>query len=350
MNKQVVAEMITLARDSRGLTQGDLAERLGVSQGKISKYESGILQVSDEDLSKLCKVLDYPPVLFFRPLPMSCSASGCLYHRKRQSMPVLELRRIQATLKIIHMQTAPLLRGLTLEDNRFYRMDVDDYKDGPAEIASILREKWGIQSGPVPNLVNLVELAGGIVFRCSFGNRKLDAISLWQLDMPPFFFLNSDAPSDRVRFSLAHEVGHVIMHRNPTADQERQADQFAAEFLMPAREVAAFLKPISVEIAASIKPYWKTSMAALIYRARQLNLIGESYYRKLFTQMSRLGFRRDEPNPVAIEEPTVLRDMIDVHLNDLGYSEIDLCKLMACNDAEFRFRYLDEKAILRLAT
>src|SRR5438270_13981923 len=96
MNKPINPEMLTLARESRGLTQGELARALGASQGKISKYESGMLRVSDEELRELSKVLDYPPEFFFQQDPIKGAGSSCMYHRKRQSMPVLELRKIQA--------------------------------------------------------------------------------------------------------------------------------------------------------------------------------------------------------------------------------------------------------------
>src|SRR5262249_7327901 len=146
--------------------------------------------------------------------------------------------------------------------------------------------------------------------------------------LPPLFFVNSESPGDRARFSLAHEVGHVIMHRNPHAEQERQADQFASAFLMPARDIAAYLKPLSIERAAAIKPYWRVSMAAIIKRAYDLGMIGHSYYRKLFTQLSKVGYRTDEPNPVEVEQPTVVDDLIGVHMRELKYSEPEMGRLV----------------------
>ena len=342
-------QMLTLARESRGLTQGDLARLVGVSQGKISKYESGILNVSSDDIKVLAKQLDYPPDFFTQQDPVRGAGSSCLYHRKRQSMPVQELRRIQAEINVIRLQVARLLRGAEIEtENKFYRMDIDDYENSAEEVARLVRRAWGLPVGPVNNLVSAVEDAGGIVFRYSFGTRKLDAVSQWLPGMPPLFFVNADIPADRLRFTLAHEIGHVIMHRVPTENQEQEADRFAAEFLMPEAEIGPHLRPISVQKAAALKPYWKTSMAAIIKRSFDLGFIGEAYYRKLFTQLSRLGYRTNEPVTVPDEEPATMREIVEVHLHDHKYSVSELSRLVRAVEHNFRRLYLPEQQRFRL--
>lgn len=341
--------MLTLARESRGLTQGELARRMGVSQGKVSKYESGILSISQEDLKDFSKVLDYPVDFFFQQDPIRGAGSSCLYHRKRQSMPIQELRRIQAEINVIRLQVSRLLRGAEIEtENKFYRMDIDDYENSPEEVARLVRRAWGLPVGPVNNLVAAVEDAGGIVFRYSFGTRKLDAISQWLPGMPPLFFVNADIPTDRVRFTLAHEIGHVIMHRVPTENQEQEADRFAAEFLMPEGEITPHLRPLSLQKAAALKPYWKVSMAALIKRAWDTRVIGEAYYRKLFTQLSKLGYRVNEPVKIPDEEPATVKEIVEVHLRDHKYSVPELSRLIRTFEHNFRSLYLPEQQHLRL--
>jgi Zn-dependent peptidase ImmA (M78 family)/transcriptional regulator with XRE-family HTH domain len=348
MSGIVRPEMLVLARESRGLTQGDLAAAVGVSQAKISKYESRLLGVAPDDLERIARVLAYPVDFFFQTDDVRSAGSTCLYHRKRQSMPVKELRRIQARVNIARMQMARLLRGAQVEnENQFPRMDVDEY-DGPEEVARLVRKSWGLPPGPVANLVQAVENAGGIVYRCSFGTRKLDAISQWFAGLPPLFFINADAPTDRCRYSLAHEIAHVVMHRVPTPDQESEADRFAAEFLMPAKDIGPHLRPITIQKAAALKPCWKVSMAALIKRASDLGKIGESYYRKLYTQLSKLGYRLNEPAPIPDEEPTVLRDIIEVHLRDHNYSIAELSRALVSNEQEFISQYLPERQHFRL--
>jgi Zn-dependent peptidase ImmA (M78 family)/transcriptional regulator with XRE-family HTH domain len=349
MNKTVNPKMIELARESRGFTQSELARAAGVSQGKVSKYENGMLGVSADDLKMIARILDYPEVFFYQTDDVKGAGSSCMYHRKRQTMPVGELKRIQAKINIVRFQMAKLLRGAEIEsESKFPRMDVEDYEGGPQEIAGLVRKSWSLPLGPISHMVNAIEDAGGVIFRWAFGTRKLDAISQWTPGLPPLFFINADAPSDRVRFSLAHELGHVIMHQLPTPDQEREADRFAAEFLMPAGEIKPYLKPLTIQKVAALKPYWKVSMAALLKRAFDLGVISESYYRKLYTQLSKLGYRLAEPAPLPEEEPTILRDIVEVHLRGHKYSVRELSDLLAIHEQEFRAQYLPDEQRLRI--
>ncbi|HEV2006607.1 MAG TPA: ImmA/IrrE family metallo-endopeptidase, partial [Candidatus Limnocylindrales bacterium] len=148
-------------------------------------------------------------------------------------------------------------------------------------------------------------------FRVPFGTRRFDAVSQWADHMPPVFLLNDVATPDRVRFSLAHEIGHVVMHSMPTPDMEREAHRFAAEFLMPAREIRGDLVNLDMAKAAALKQHWKVSMAALIYRARDLDVIPDWRAKAMFVELGRRGWRINEPGDVRIEEPSLAREIVD---------------------------------------
>src|SRR5205085_11537320 len=150
---------------------------------------------------------------------------------------------------------------------------------------------WNLPPGPVQSLVSAIEDAAGVAFRCSFATRKVDAVSQWLPGLPPLFFVNSDIPGDRCRFTLAHELGHLIMHPIPTPDLDNEANRFAAEFLMPAKDIGPHLRPLSIQRLAAMKPYWKASMAAILRRAFDLNKVSVSTYRKLNTQISKYGLK-----------------------------------------------------------
>jgi transcriptional regulator with XRE-family HTH domain len=198
MRKKASPTLLSMARESRGLTQGELAHLVGISQGKISKFEHGMLEVSEGDLADLSRVLDYPQSFFFQDDDSPAAGSGCMYYRKRQSMPVGELRTIHARLRIRCRHIARLLRSAEIDaENKFPRMDVDDYDGGPEEIARLIRANWKLPMGPVANLIIAIENAGGVVIRCSFGTKKLDAISQWASGFPPMFFVNDSISTDR---------------------------------------------------------------------------------------------------------------------------------------------------------
>src|SRR5436309_2525473 len=127
--------MITLAREARGMTQTQLAKATSLTQGYISKVESGVLEVTAERLQAIANTLRYSPSFFMQGDRVAGTA--CLHHRKRQSMPLLRLRAIHAQINIARMQAMRLLRGVEIEASfDFPRLDVDAY-GSPEEIAQL---------------------------------------------------------------------------------------------------------------------------------------------------------------------------------------------------------------------
>lgn len=245
------AAMLLLARESRGITQAELAEVMTrhadetpVSQGYISKAEAGRLEVSGSRLSLYATALGYPATVLCADPQLHGVGVGLVHHRKRASLGAPALRRIHAELALARLQTRGLLALAGSEHHhRFHRIAVDDY-DTASDAAVTLRREWGLAPGAVPQLIRLIEDAGGLVLVRDLGSRELDAVTQWIDGDPPLFLVNAHAPPDRFRFSLGHELGHVIMHGEPglTALQERQADEFASEFLLPADAIRAELK------------------------------------------------------------------------------------------------------------
>jgi len=332
--------MLILARESRGYTQGQLSKKIGIGQAALSKYENGILEIAPEYLQVIASALEYPQSLFIRSATTLGFGSTCMYHRKRQTLSVNELKRIQAKVNLTRMNIEILLRSAELEaDYPFPNFDVAEYGD-VEEIAYLTRRTWHVPLGPITNLVDTIERAGGIVIPMSFGNRKLDAISQWPPGMPPLFFINSDMPWERIRFSLAHELGHLIMHRIPSPEQEEEADTFASSFLMPESEIRPDLYSLNLMRAAQLKSYWRVSMQALIRRAYNIGQLTESQYRRLFTQVSKHGWRLSEPNPLSSENPSSFWALTNVHLEQHRYTIAALSELLTLSEQEFKADYL----------
>jgi Zn-dependent peptidase ImmA (M78 family)/DNA-binding XRE family transcriptional regulator len=341
-------EMMVLARELAGLTQGELARRLKVSQGEISKVEGGVRPPSEALLEAMADVLKCPVDFFFVSDPIRNFGSSCVYHRKRQSTPQKVLGRLLALVNKRRIQIKRLLKSVEVNDNLFPRIDIDEHFGNAAEIARIVRATWKTPPGPLSNLTSAVEDAGGLVIRCEFGTNKVDAFSQWLPDMPPLFFVNVTIPADRVRFSLAHEIGHIVMHQLPTDDMEREADRFAAEFLMPESAVRPDLIDVSLPRLAVLKPKWKVSMAALLKRAGDLEMITPRTKNYLWFRMGSQGYKLQEPVSIPDEEPRLLREIIDLHRNELGYTIDNLAKLLVCTEDEVRTDFLQPQTALRL--
>ncbi len=114
-------------------------------------------------------------------------------------------------------------------------------------------------------MVKLIEAAGGIVVYCDLKTRDLDALSHRVEGLPPLIFINSNLSGDRARFTLAHEIGHLVLHSIPDDDgsMEEQADMFAADLLMPGPEIRHQLVNLNMEKLARLKAFWKVSMQSV---------------------------------------------------------------------------------------
>lgn len=350
MSRTVNPTMLFLARECRGYSQNEFSDVVGLSQATISRYEGGLLEVAPQHLEAIARALDYPVNFFYQPETLYGFGSSCeSYHRKRQALPVRELRKIHAKINVLRIQIARMLRNAEVEtENRFSRLELDQYGT-PERVAAFVRASWRMPMGPVHSMVGAIESAGGLVFCFPFGTRKFDAVSQWPPGSHPLFFVNSEAPADRIRYTLAHELGHIIMHETPSPDLEREADRFAAEFLMPERDIKPDLSLLSLSRAAALKPYWKVSMAAIIRRARDLGQISENSYKNACIKMGKLGYRICEPNPIPHEKPSVISQIIGVHFTDHKYTVENMSELLTLHEKEFRYDFLPHPSGLRLA-
>jgi Zn-dependent peptidase ImmA (M78 family)/DNA-binding XRE family transcriptional regulator len=328
--------MITIARESRGMSQADLAEKMNISQGKLSKYENGLLCVSGDDLNSMSRVLVYTTDFFVQTDKIYGLGSSFLFNRKRKTAPVLVQRRIQAMVNILRMQVDRLLRAVEMAPPKEFKpIDIEDH-DGDAEkIARLVRAGWSIpEDRPIASVTRAIEDAGGLILKCAFDTRAIDAVHLWLPDLPPLFFVNRDLPGDRLRWTLAHEIGHAIMHRQPTGDVEAEANSFASEFLLPRRAIERHLSGLNLQKAAVLKQEWKVSMAAIIMRARDLGCVTERKAQSLFMHLGVVG-RIEEPFPIGVEEPENILKLVELHRRELGYNDIDLARLLFTPDPQF---------------
>lgn len=339
--------MLTLARDARALTQAELAEKVGAGQGTLSKYETGMIEPPAEFVTDLAAALDYPADFFFqagRPYGFPP-----FHFRKRKKLSAKALGRIVAEMNIRRIHISRLLISYSSPTNRFIpEIDRDDYQGHSKravtveDIARSLRESWMLPRGPVENMVELIEENGGIVIPCDFGSDLIDAMSQRIDGLPALFFINTHAPADRVRMTLAHELAHMVLHTTAfkgDEEMEREADEFAGAFLLPADEIRVQLRRFDLPHLANLKAHWKVSMAAIAVRADRLQLVTPYQTKRFWMEMSRLGYRKREPNEPLPEKPKLLSDMVHYHRSKLNYSASDMSRLLYLTENEFTKMY-----------
>lgn len=339
--------MLTLARDARALTQAELADRVEVGQGTLSKYETGVNDPPEDFVAELATALRYPVPFFYqhgRPYGFPP-----FHFRKRKKLSAKALGRIIAEMNIRRMHVSRLLLSYNLSSNRFIpEIDRDDYQgrtrrpETVEDIARTVRENWMLPRGPIPNMVELIEENGGIVVPCDFGSDLIDAMSQRIDGLPALFFVNTHAPADRVRLTLAHELGHMVLHTvsfKGDEEMEHEADEFAGAFLLPPDEIRVQLRRFDLPHIANLKAHWKVSMAAIAVRADRLNLVTPYQTKRFWMEMSRLGYRKREPNEPPPEKPLLLGKMVEYHKHTLGYTTADMATLLCLTEGEFEEMY-----------
>lgn len=330
--------MLATVRVARGLTQNELSKTTGISQGVLSKAESGVLALDDERIAVLAEALDVPAELVVKPVS-ELGSSPYVFHRKRSTLPVSKANQLRAELDLTHLQVAGIL-GERTPELRPQRMPLpEDGFDSPEDIARDMRAALGLPDGPMLHLARALEQAGVVVVTRPLGSTRIDAIVSWPDGRSPLVLLGDHAPADRQRFTLAHELAHAVMHQVPTEEQESEADQFASELLMPAAAIRDQLDGLTIPKLAKLKAEWGVSMAALLRRGRDLGRINDAQYRALNVELSRAGYRTNEPVQVPREVPTLLSRVIQERLGG-GETVADIARSAQMTEHEFTDLYL----------
>ena len=303
-------KLLRLVREQHGYSQTEVADHLGVRQAAYSKYESGAVTPSEDIQKRLAPWFGYTPSFFTQKI--DTFPSGLIYHRKRSSLSSKERSKIEAEARLRMIDIQKMAQQQKLHSNLPDLSNVS-----PKEAAAILRVRWNIPRGPIANMVETLENNGIVVLSFDFGTDLLDGFFV-RLDISSIcIVLNSNEAfsPDRNRFTLAHELGHVLLHRDVMPDKktEREADEFASEFLLPNEDIVPELQQSALTFARlkELKKRWMVSIAAIVFKAHETENITTFAYRRFWTFMSSSGYRKNEP-PCDLERetPTLLRRLV----------------------------------------
>lgn len=336
--------MLRLARQRKGFHQTEAASRLGIDQSLLSRIENGMAEARDEVVLRAESAYDMPKSFFEQNDPVyGAPVSVHPMWRRKADVTARELDAVVAEMNVRVMHIRRLLEGAEfVNSSDLPRLDVEDYND-PTEIAGIVRAHWKVPRGPIKDLTLLVERAGVLVSHSSMAGASISGATFSVPGMPPLIVLNSEQTADRLRFTLAHELGHLVMHRFPTPQMEEQANEFASALLMPASDIRPYFVGRRVDLAllAALKPEWKVAMQALLVRATNLEFVSKNQAQYLWKQISARRLRLREPPELDFppEKPTVVETMLRVHREALGYSGAELARLLHFRDYEMEKFY-----------
>lgn len=341
-------EVIAMARRSQGLTQEQLAKAVGVSQVAIHRYETGMREPDEDVLARVAEALGLTP-RFLREAGRTHGAMAVDAHMRRAATAKPTVwRRLEAKLNLYRLHTRYILEDVSLHaDQVVPRYDPLDV--APADAARLTRMQWRVPIGPINSLVRWVEAAGCVVIEEDFGTPRVDGLSQW-VDDRPIILLNSRAPSDRKRLTVAHELGHLCLHAmDVSPDMEQEANEFAAEFLMPMEVIRPQLRNLTLGKLRDLKRLWAVSMQALIERAHAAKMITGVQRRTLYKQLSARGWRTREPitDELSEEHPRLITDIGNM-LVAKGFSADEIADLAGFADAQQDRPFLPARRTLRV--
>ncbi len=289
------------------MTSKTLAEKAGVWAGSIARMERGQSLPTPGTISKLARALNYPPE-FLTGDELDEVESGPVSFRSFSRMTAKERNAALAsgTLGLMLNQWLEARFNLPKPD----LLDLSHETD-PELAADHMREYWALADRPVPKLISLLEAKGVRVFSLSENTANVNAFSFWKGGMP-FIFLNNFKSAESSRYDMAHELGHLVLHAHdqPKGHHvlEREANQFAAAFLMPPSKLRK-VSPAeaSVKKVIELKKVWGVSAMSMTRRLYQLGYLSERHYRASCINLAQLGYRRSEPDGMERETSPLWR-------------------------------------------
>ncbi|RLJ17343.1 hypothetical protein DJ031_13495 [bacterium endosymbiont of Escarpia laminata] len=335
---------LRLARLVAGFSLAELGAEVGVSRQHIHQLETEERPPGPGMLEALSDAVGVLSEYFFRDIRNEVEEQHCNF-RKLRTAPVTITKQVVARGTLFNELVSLLDEKLSLPPVDFPQFDVSS-NENIEQAAEHCRDHWELTvDQPITNMIRVVERAGAVVTCIDGLSAKIDALSIDRA-RPTIVRSTAKAAPTRLRFDIAHECGHLVMHRGIVTgdtETEREANRFASAFLLPRRAfVREFPKKKRIDWKAmfEIKQRWKTSLQAIVRRAYDLGFFDAAQYRRANIYISKNGYRKSEPfDPEHIEQPELLKlsiSSLEEYLgiqsaefaNQLGYRPIFLEKLI----------------------
>ncbi len=340
------AERLVRARKAAGLSMSSLAKQVGVSANAIKKYEHGVNMPSSTNLLALAKVLGVRTEYFFRPKKVELE--GVEYRKRantRQKVldqingDVMDQAERWAELLDLYPDSVKPVPNFTLPEDLPNQITTTDEVEA---VADSVRAAWDLGLNPIHDMIDTLESKGVMVISTSVeANQKFDGLA-GSIGEMPVVVVSTHQPGDRQRFTLAHELGHLVLHgRLPEdLDEEKACNQFAGAFLLPKQALLQHMgehrRAIECQELYMLKHEFGLSMMAALFRAAQCRVITESLKKQYFMRFSKLGWRTEEPgDPYPNEETYLFKQLVYRALGEEYIGESKAAELIGMSLSSF---------------
>jgi Zn-dependent peptidase ImmA (M78 family)/transcriptional regulator with XRE-family HTH domain len=342
--EQINPQLLILAREFRGLSQTKLSAQAGVTQSALAQLELGNSSaIGEGKLSRVTQALGFPDDFFYSSEPRLGFGSSSYFYRKKITK-ASDKNYVSGLVNLFRIHLTTMLNQVDIEPSSpLMKIHVDE-DTNPAQIARRLRSAWNIPDGPIQNLTHFIEKAGIVIIESPFGTSTIDGTSLSLNNLPHIIFINDSLPPDRFRFTLAHELGHIIMHDFPHEMMELEADAFASELLIPEKEFRESIAASSngkytIAQLIKLKPYWKVAITAMMRKLLEIGRISSNEYKQMYITLAKNKLSRNEPQPFPKESPALFKQILEVCLGDYSNAEANAESLLNLYKDDFKLLY-----------
>jgi len=326
------------ARAIRNKTLQETAEAVGLTHQSISKYEKNKAIPSIEVLQKLSDFLNFELTFFYTAEIESTFFEHSFIYRSKASVAKKYKDQTETKIGLIDLLVKHIRTKVNIPsfDNNLLKRESIEFKSTPDEeierITLAIREKFHLSDGPISNITALCEKLGLYVFFLDLEEQGIDACSVL-IKETPYIILNKNITSSvRIRFNIAHELGHIILHSSYdrkivnkslySKQLEYEANLFASSLLLPDTGISKDLSALGLDYLLILKKHWLVSIQAIIYRAEKLEIYTPEYSLYLRQQISRKKWRTFEPydDEIPIEKPKLFTHALNYLQNKMNYS------------------------------
>lgn len=300
----------------------ELADETGISKQSLSLYANDGNVPPFDNVIKIARALDFPTD-FFMSGDLCTVSTGNTYFRSQASATKKSRNAQKIKLEYVSKMYEVILNYMNVPElnipdtsainvpEDIANVDSDQAVNEIEKLAKLVREHWDLGNGPIDNLQYALQSNGIIVTGFRDVDTDIDAFSQQiTIDGKVVYIIAlaiGSKPIERLRFDMAHELGHILMHtwgednedisKDEFNAREKQANMFASALLLPketfSKSVSAY--PTNIDYYLALKKKWKVSMQAMMYRARQLDIISTNQFQYMMRTMSKNGNRTHEP-------------------------------------------------------
>jgi Zn-dependent peptidase ImmA (M78 family)/transcriptional regulator with XRE-family HTH domain len=336
-----IPERIREAREAAGISSEDFADKIGVTRQALSKFESGLLSPSGETMRKIIAVTELPPSFFVTAKKRSANGVSPFW-RGLKRMEIHHRKRITRRLEWLSDIVEYVSEFVDLPEVSLPQIDFDPMStdmDQVERAADALRDFWRLGREPVHDVSALMENHGIILAREPVNCDDMDAVSCWQLGRPYVLYSSEVEGGPRNYFNLAHELAHVLLHSSVEVTHEnlalieKQANRFAAAFLMPQDSFSREILGTSLNHFLFLKERWGVSIAAMAYRCKDLGILNPNQFTYVMKQLNSKGMRSREPldDRLPIRIPNLVNSCLRLILDNGVQSPTEIVDALSLN-------------------